>query len=44
MKRLVSKFEESEVRKNASKIIKIQIKYMNKNWRKNNMKIVSLVY
>lgn len=44
MKRLVSKFEEPEVRKNASKIIKIQIKYMNKNWRKNNMKIVSLVY
>ena len=28
----------------AAKIIKIQIKYQTKNWRKNNMKIVSLVY
>ena len=44
MKRLISKFEEPEARKNAAKIIKIQIKYMNRNWRKNNMKIVSLVY
>ena len=44
MKRLIGKFEGVEVRKNAGKIIKIQIKYMNRNWRKNNMKIVSLVY
>lgn len=47
MKRIIGKFEGAggeEVRKNAAKIIKIQIKYMNKNWRKNNMKIVSLVY
>eukprot|EP00347_Sterkiella_histriomuscorum_P005678 403355681 len=47
MKRLINKFEKSEVadiKKNAGKIIKIQIKYMNRNWRKNNMKIVSLVY
>jgi Domain of unknown function (DUF3402) len=44
MKRLITKFEAPEVRKNSAKIIKIQIKYMNRNWRKNNMKIVSLVY
>lgn len=47
MKRLIGKFEKSEtsnIKKNAAKIIKIQIKYMNRNWRKTNMKIVSLVY
>jgi hypothetical protein len=44
MKRLITKFEYEEVRKNSAKIIKIQIKFMNRNWRKNNMKIVSLVY
>lgn len=44
MKRLITKFEFAEVRKNSAKIIKIQIKFMNRNWRKNNMKIVSLVY
>ena len=44
MKRLINKFEGEGVRKNAGKIIKIQIRYMNRNWRKNNMKIVSLVY
>jgi hypothetical protein len=44
MKRLITKFEYAEVRKNSAKIIKIQIKFMNRNWRKNNMKIVSLVY
>jgi Domain of unknown function (DUF3402) len=44
MKRIINKFEDPEVRKNAAKIIKIQIKFMNRNWRKNNMKIVSLVY
>ena len=43
MKRLVTRFD-GEVKKNAAKIIKIQIKYMNKNWRKNNMKTISLVY
>ena len=47
MKRLISKFEKSEVadiKQNDAKVIKIQIKYMNRNWRKNNMRIVSLVY
>mmetsp|Transcript_4624 Transcript_4624/g.3322 ORF Transcript_4624/g.3322 Transcript_4624/m.3322 type:complete len:85 (+) Transcript_4624:265-519(+) len=44
MKRLINKFECPLVRKNASKIIKIQIRYMNRNWRKNNMKVISLVY
>lgn len=44
MKRLITKFEYPEIRKNSAKIIKIQIKFMNRNWRKNNMKIVSLVY
>ena len=47
MKRLITKFEKSnvsDIKKNAAKIIKIQIRYMNRNWRKNNMKIVSLVY
>lgn len=44
MKRLINKFESPDVKNNAGKIIKVQIKYMNRNWRKNNMKIVSLVY
>jgi hypothetical protein len=44
MKRLITKFDDPNVRKNSAKIIKIQIKFMNRNWRKNNMKIVSLVY
>ncbi len=47
MKRLITKFEKTtvvDIKKNAAKIIKIQIRYMNRNWRKNNMKIVSLVY
>jgi hypothetical protein len=55
MKRIITKFEKASdddvpgscsqlVRNNAAKIIKIQIRYMNRTWRKNNMKIVSLVY
>ena len=44
MKRLISKFDNDDIRKNAGKIIKIQVRYMNKTQRKNNMKIISLVY
>ena len=44
MKRLITRFECGTVRTLAAKIIKIQIRYMNRAWRKNNMKIISLVY
>jgi site-specific DNA-adenine methylase len=44
MKRLITRFDCPIVRTLAAKIIKIQIRYMNRTWRKNNMKIVSLVY
>jgi len=44
MRRIISRFESPQVRKNAAKIIKIQVRFLNKGWRRNNMKIVSMVY
>jgi hypothetical protein len=44
MKRIITKFDSLQVKKNAAKLIKIQIKLMSKVWRKNNMRIVSYVY
>jgi len=44
MKRIILKFDSVEVKKNAAKLIKIQVKLFNRNWRKQNMRIVSYVY
>ena len=44
IKKLIARFTMPELKKNAAKVIKIQIKYMDKRWRKNNMKIVSIPY
>ena len=49
MKKLIGKFTRLDLRKNAAKVIKIQIKYSTvkhspKEWRKDNMKIISTVY
>ena len=49
MKKLITKFTRLDLRKNAAKVIKIQIKYSTikhspKEWRKDNMKIISTVY
>ena len=44
MRKLFSKCKLAQLKKNAAKVIKIQIKYMNRNWRKANEKIVSIPY
>jgi hypothetical protein len=44
MKKLINKFTRPDLCKNAAKVIKIQIRYISKNWRKDNMKIISTVY
>ena len=44
IRKLIQRFTMAELRKNAAKVIKIQIKYMDKKWRKNNMRIVSIPY
>ena len=44
MRKLFTKCKLSQLKKNAAKVIKIQIKYMNRNWRKANEKIVSIPY
>ena len=44
MKKLIHSFQCPRVKKIAAKIIKIQIKYTNRAWRKNNMKVLSLVF
>ena len=44
MKKLINKFTRADLCKNAAKVIKIQIRHIPKNWRKENMKIVSAVY
>jgi len=44
IKKLIARFTLPQLKKNAAKVIKIQIKYMEKRWRKTNMKIVSIPY
>ena len=44
MKKLINKFNRQDLCKNAAKVIKIQIRHISKNWRKDNMKIISTVY
>ena len=44
IRKLIQRFKLPELRENAAKVIKIQIKYMDKKWRKNNMRIVSIPY
>lgn len=44
MKKLINKFARPDLCKNAAKVIKIQIRHISKNWRKDNMKIISTVY
>jgi hypothetical protein len=44
MKKLINKFTRADLRKNAAKVIKIQIRQISKAWRKDNMKIISTVY
>ena len=46
MKKLITKFKMPELYKNAAKVIKIQIKYLRKDWRKQeqNQKIISIPY
>ena len=46
MKKLFAKFKMRELHKNAAKVIKIQIKYLRRDWRKQeqNQKIISIPY
>ena len=46
MKKLIGKFTRADLCKNAAKVIKIQIKHIQRQWRrdKENMKVVSTVY
>ena len=45
MRKIHGKFTTNEVvQKYAAKIIRMQIRYLNRNWRKTNMKVVSLPY
>ena len=44
MKKLFTKCKLAQLKKNAAKVIKIQIKYQTRNWRKANEKIVSIPY
>ena len=44
MRKLFNKFNHLDIQKNAAKVIKIQIRWTNKNWRKANEKIVSIPY
>jgi hypothetical protein len=46
MKKLFAKFKMPELFKNAAKVIKIQIKYLRRDWRKQeqNQKIISIPY
>jgi hypothetical protein len=40
MKKLFSKFKLADLHKNAAKVIKIQIKYLRRDWRRSNPKII----
>lgn len=44
MKKLFTKFKFPELHKNAAKVIKIQIKYCRRDWRRNNHKIIQIPY
>lgn len=44
MRKLHSKFTQPKIQSYCAKIIRIQIRYLNRNWRKTNMKIVSIPY
>ena len=44
MKKLFTKFKLPELHKNAAKVIKIQIKYLRRDWRRQNHKIIQLPY
>ena len=40
VKKLYAKFKLPELQKNAAKVIKIQIKYLKRDWRRTNHKII----
>ena len=44
MRKLFQKFKLPEIQKNAAKVIKIQIRWTNKQWRKANERVVSIPY
>lgn len=44
MRKIIQKSKMTDLKKNAAKVIKIQIKYLNRNWRKTNMKVVSIPF
>lgn len=44
MKKLFSRFKLASLQKNAAKVIKIQIKYLRRDWRRNNAKIIQIPY
>jgi hypothetical protein len=45
MRKIHGKFTTNDVvQKYAAKIIRMQIRYLNRNWRKTNMKVVSIPY
>ena len=44
MRKLFQKFQLPQIQKNAAKVIKIQIRWTSKSWRKANEKIVSIPY
>ena len=44
MRKLHSKFTSQAIQDYTAKIIRMQIRYLNRNWRKTNMKIVSIPY
>jgi len=44
MRKLFQRCKLQEVKKNTAKVIKIQIKFYNKSWRRQNMKILTIPY
>lgn len=44
MRKLITRFKLPQLRKNAAKVIKIQIKLLNKAQRKDNARIVSIPF
>ena len=44
MKKLYTKFQTKKIQDYSAKVIRMQIRYQNRQWRKINMKIVSIPY
>ena len=44
MKKIAIKFNSERVKCYSLKVTKVQIKFMNKHWRKANMKLITMVY